>query len=345
MATTHHRELTPEDIHEPYSFSYSNEIERNKDTSISSKDVNKLAIQQNNRTIWLLLDTKPTWKQVLTEGSPTLPRGNAGGDLKGSYPNPSVVDDSHQHSPGISIPAYPTTLRPSGSAGGSLDGNYPNPRLSNTGVTAGLYTNPQVEVNSEGRITSIVSNRIGEANEAINIGVGKEVYAEKQGSSLLFRTLKVEANSGLNITQSSNEIEISNLNLAKLSGANFSGDISSPNLKVDEKVETKILHTPLHDAGIGGSWTPDVANGVVQKRIISGNTFINEIRGVEAGMRLILILKQNTVGNHYITLADEYKVKEGENKVLSLPANSIDVLEVTVLSSNFYLTLIHRNFK
>lgn len=345
MATTHHRELKPEDIHEPYSFSYSNETERNGDTSISSKDINKLAIQQNNRTVWLLLDTKPTWKQILTEGSPTLPRGNAGGDLKGSYPNPSVVDDSHQHTPGISIPLYPTTVRPSGSAGGSLDGNYPNPRLSNTGVNAGRYTNPEVEVNSEGRITNIVSNKIGEANEAINIGIGKEVYAKKEGTSLLFRTLKVGNNSGLKLEQTVNEIEIGNINLARLTGANFSGPLSTPQLEVTNDIKAKVFYSPLHDAGIGGSWTPDISEGMIQKRIISGNTFINEIRGVEAGMKMLLIIKQNTIGNHFITLADEYKVKEGETKVLSNTSNAIDLLEVIVLSKNFYLTIIHKNFK
>jgi len=84
---------------------------------------------------------------------------SAGGDLSGAYPNPSVQDDSHSHTPGVSIPSYPTSLPPSGTAGGILDGSYPNPGLASSVAGAGLsessdvlsvnVDNATIEINSD----------------------------------------------------------------------------------------------------------------------------------------------------------------------------------------------------
>jgi hypothetical protein len=334
VGVLNHRDLPPKEVHAPAAWVFPNRLSRMA-VITASTDVGKVARQVDTDELFILLDTAPTWQRFAMEGDSSPPRGTAGGDLSGQYPSPSVIPDSHKHTPGISIPEYPSTMAPSGPAGGDLVGSYPNPILKPTGVIAGTYTNPTLSIDTRGRVLGITSTPPGESNTGINDGVGAGIYNGKVGTTLHFRTFTTAPT--MRISPVGDTVLIEAPGLAPLAGATFTGPVVVPTIAVTG-LQSVVLHQyKVKNTGGTSIWHPIAYDGTMQLHSFSIDGELGTITGAEPGMIFHLYL-QTGLGVD-IRYSPEYRFPQGMDRLV---VPGLNCIEVRILNSSLYDCRLYR---
>jgi hypothetical protein len=108
------------------------------------------------------------------------------------------------------VTGAPDTYPPSGKAGGDLDGTYPNPTLDLTGVTPGTYPLATITVDSKGRITNAVKGVITNPLQLPYYGVDtSETVFHIENNGINPKAVAIKATADVNTLQWQNPIGMS----------------------------------------------------------------------------------------------------------------------------------------
>lgn len=123
-------------------------------------------------------------------------------------------------------------------------------KLSDTGVLAGSYQNPNITVDFKGRITQISSGSTNGSSSAINLGMlGESVYAGTQNGSLAFK--KLTSTSDIILSSQPESISIGINTIGILKGGTGISHVGSPgqSIRVNSTSTAFEYYTPTNSGG------------------------------------------------------------------------------------------------